>query len=154
MKAKTLFLFISIFLIKISASGQSIDCELIDKSIKYELISFMQVGDMEYFDDTDNDYEAGVRYRLIIKRFEIHESLYIEKLIVDIEGIPRRVDWCKNVNLDKLIDLYKLDSEQTNIKILDWDTYNEFTIELNDMKFKVKIENDSADNVKVTVIKN
>ena len=43
---------------------------------------------MKYFENSDNDYEAGFKNRIVITRFEIVEKIFIEKIIVDIEAIP------------------------------------------------------------------
>ena len=100
--------------------GQSTVCNLIDKEVKYELISHMQIGEMEYFDDFKDDYKAGFRYRIIVKRIEIQESIFIEKIIVDIEGIPSNISWCKKIDLTALIDAYKINKEQITITNINW----------------------------------
>jgi hypothetical protein len=127
----------------LAVKGQNNVYQLTDSPLDYKYICFLTLGEMEYFDDFENDGEAGFRYRLIVDRFETHESLFIEKIIVDVEGIPNKIAWCKRVNLKPLMEKYKLEKESTLIESLEWQTQKSFDFNLNGKHFYVKIKDDN-----------
>ncbi|WP_321348305.1 hypothetical protein [uncultured Draconibacterium sp.] len=121
--------------------------QLTDSPLNYKLISFMTLGEMEYFDDFDNDGEAGFRNRLIVQTFETHENLFIEKIIVDVEGIPNKIEWCKRINLSPLTEKLELEKEYTLIEAVEWSTHKSFYFKLNGKQFYAKIKDN--DNIEI-----
>ena len=147
---KLILIFTFLLFALTSSFGQNLTCKLTDSPLDYKLISYMDLGEMEYFEDFDNDSETGLRYRLIIERFETHESLYIEKIVVDVEGIPNRIDWCKRISISSLLENWKLEKEYTSIDLIEWKNYNRFEFKLNGKYFSAKIIN--AENIEIVFI--
>ncbi len=143
-KIKLYYTTIFLTLITVVVNGQNRIYQLTDSSLDYKLISFMTLGEMKYFEDFDNDDSAGFRYRLVVDRFETHESLFIEKIIVDVEGIPNKIEWCKKIILKPLLEKYELEKEYTLIESLEWQTHDSFDFKLNEKYFYIKIKDDRS----------
>lgn len=149
MKLKLIFTFF-LFALTLTSFGQSLTYKLADSPLDYKYISYLVLGEMEYFEDFDNDGEAGLRYRLIIEQFETQESLFIEKIIVDVEGIPNKIDWCKRINLSPLVEKWKLSSEYTSVESIEWKSHNSFYFILNEKHLYAKIKEN--ENIEITLI--
>lgn len=144
-----------LFLVAISltSTAQS-DTQTIDLSFKKENASYLSISELKvgiphYYDDMVDDYNAGFVYRIIIVREEIYYSIYIERLILDIEGGVRRIEWSRKLEFNKLLEVLKLSNETTEILGICWIDSDTLTFNLDKKKILFDIYN--ADRVKVEV---
>lgn len=129
--------------------AQNIDLVLSEEQPEYELIVDVQVSSSVYADDPVSDYEAGHRYRLIITRARIFESLYIEKQILNVEGGVYKTDWSKKIDMFDLVDKLEISPEQMVFKAPNWVDVATFTVKLSNKKIKINIKQDGSVNAQV-----
>jgi hypothetical protein len=137
-------IIIALVLIPVFGHSQEYQIELTDKSPTYQSIVEVNLGEIRWLDSSNSDHEAGFQYRLIVTRFEIYESLFIDKLILDIEGIVSKVAWTKKVDLSTLVRSIGVSSEQQTIGSTKWTQINSFDFTLGGIALNANIVNEQS----------
>lgn len=97
-------MLIIIFFLPFSAYSQKIKLKLTNETPRYENIISVLVGPEVSLSDPISEYEVGYRYRMIQTRAEIYETLYFEKLILNVEGGVHKIEWTFKLSSSSLID--------------------------------------------------
>jgi hypothetical protein len=139
---KQIFLLILIFFTIQIGKTQNHSIELVEKKPKYESIVDICMGTQQWYKNSESDYEAGFQYRIVVTRMEIYETLFIEKLIIDIEGGVSKIEWAKVVDMSALLNLFDIPSEQQNIDKMEWLGKQGLRARLHNTYFKARISDD------------
>jgi hypothetical protein len=122
--------------------AQSTSIELSNGTPKYESIVDIIMGPQEWYESSDFDYEAGFQYRIVVTRMEIYETLFIEKLIIDVEGNHTKIEWAKVLNMHLLLKEFGIHPEQQNFNNIEWDQGKCFNAVMDSIPFICKISDD------------
>jgi len=128
---------------------QTIDLSFKKKNASYLSISELKIGIPYYYDDVIDDYNAGYVYRIIIVREEIYYSIYIERLILDIEGGVRRIEWSRKLEFNKLLEVLNLSNETTEISGINWKENDTVIFNLDKKEIKFSIYNTDIVEVEI-----
>jgi hypothetical protein len=122
--------------------AQKKSIEFVLEKPKYESIVDVIMGPQQWHENIDSDSEAGFQYRIVITRMEIYETIFIEKLIIDIEGGFTKIEWAKMLNMDALMDQFKIPSEQQNFSEIKWSRDQSFSALFHTILFTARISED------------
>ena len=106
---------------------------------KYILITEINLGKPVYFEN-GSDSRAGYKYRLVTTTSEIYNTIFLERLLIDIEESPVDVDYIRKIDLDNIFQYYKLSRETEVIRIVEWISEHCFLLVIGDKQFKVCID--------------
>jgi hypothetical protein len=147
--------FISFLLIFSSIEtvfAQVIKVDLIDEKPKYQDLVDISMGPDFYFDNPKSNYEAGSRYRVLITRNEIYEYLYLEYILLTIEGTIQRINWTRKIDMLALVDKLSISLEQMIIENIQWRDDHSFFFDLGDQK--ITVFNIDQNSIEITASKN
>lgn len=138
-KATTLLFIFVLFLTSHKIYAQKTTVSLLEREPEYKLIVDVIVSPVTYYDEQVSDYESGYRFRLIITRARIFESIFLEKQILNSEGGVYKSDWVRKIDTIKLVDQLGVSTEKMNFKNLKWLDSSTFQIYLSNKKLKSSI---------------
>ena len=124
--------------------AQKQNIELVAENPRYESIVDVIMGPRQWLDNSDSDYEAGFQYRIVVTRMEIYETLFIEKLIIDIEGSITKIKWAKMPKMIELMDKLNISSEQQNFSDIKWTDDQTFSALIYTTPITVRISDDNT----------
>lgn len=116
----------------------------------YIYISNVYVGSTIYYDEIVDENEGGFRYRVIKIMSGIYSAVYIDKIMVDVEGIEAKQEWSEKINLYPLYKKYLFSEETDHFEFNEWIDYNVFSFYISNYNFIVTIsENPTQLNLKI-----
>ncbi len=142
---------IFLFAFNISCKSQNPGLSLIDEKPKYVLIRNISTSNPTYYENGD-DYKAGHVYRIVESSFEIYNSIYVEKIIFDIEEIPSTISWSKKLKTEELYQFLKLGEETNPILFGEWLNPNSFTLKIGANTLKIKIREVNFKDVELVFV--
>ena len=110
-----------------------------------------------YYEDSDEeydeDYSNGYKYRLIVMLSDIYTCLYIDKLILGMEGTITKQEWSKEIPWDnEICQKFELSYETSNIKSVKWINANSFSFQVTNSKsLFLGIISEKGDKVELNV---
>ncbi len=127
-----------LFVLTISCKGQKFEINVIEQDPNYLLISEIYLGEATYYDDED-DSNAGYRYRIITTTSEIYNSIFIEKLIIDIEDSPVKLAYSFKLDFNDVHEYFKLHKETDIVTFRRWLKPDTFTLGVGKLDFDIVI---------------
>ncbi len=138
---KSIMLILIVLSISCSCIGmpKGLRVQLKEQNANYPSICNIHVAPDHYYENSDDDSNAGMRYRVVVTLSEIYYSLFIEKITIDIEGSPVNIVWSKKIDINSLIEHLGLSQETTMVGKVVFSDYSNFTFLLGDKKVAMQI---------------
>lgn len=114
---------------------------LLEGQPKYILISSVAFSEPVYFDE-ENDERAGYKYRLVTTTSEIYNSIYLERIVIDIEESPVAIEFSNKIDLSSLYQSHDLSKETDLLVFKEWLSSNTFVIKIGDIPFWIEVIGD------------
>lgn len=118
--------------------SQELVSDLIDQQPTYILISDAALSKPTYFEE-ENYSRAGYRYRIITTTSEIYNSLFIEKIIIDIEESPVGLEFSKEIRFNEIYECLELSEETDPVEFEKWLTANRFIVRVGKVLLKYEV---------------
>ena len=145
----SIFVFLTISLTQ-TGSSQEPKSYLLEGKPKYVLISNISFSEPVYFEE-ENDARAGYMYRIVTTSSEIYNSIFLERIIIDIEESPVEIVCSKKIELRSLFDFYDFSKETDLVVFKEWLSSTSFIIKIGEDPFRFDIiESNMGLEIKVT----
>lgn len=150
---KRLILFFTFFILGISSKAQ-IKEDILYTPFKETKAPYLNITKINfgktYKLKTPKDLNnAGYLFRIVISHVNNSHSIYIEKLIIDIDDELSRIAWSRMVDTEAITEHLKLNSEHIEVSNIKWIDQNHLFLRINNQLLKLSLYN--KDKLKVII---
>jgi hypothetical protein len=122
-----------------SFSQESIKLNLTDREPCFLSVVNVYVSPSVYDEKIVDEHEAGYKHRLIVILSGIYSTVYIDKIILDVEGGVNKQKWSRELELGQLYSRFSLSEETVHMKLIQWIDVDKFTFKMGRFNFEAKI---------------
>lgn len=125
-----------------SFSQESIKLGLTDREPRFLSVIDVYVSPSVFYDKVLDENEAGLKHRLIVTLSGIYSTVYLDKILLNIEGGINKQKWSRKLELRQLYSQFSLSEETDHLEFVRWVDANTFMFKIDSFKFKAKIIDD------------
>lgn len=127
-----------------SLSQESIKLDLTDRELRFLSVVDVYVGPSVFYDKILDENEAGLKHRLIVTLSGIYSTVYLDKILLNIEGGVNKQKWSRKLELRQLYSQFSLSEETDHLEFVRWIDVNTFVFKIDRFKFEAQIADDES----------
>lgn len=140
---KSVIVVLFLFVISYCGFGQeTIQLSLIEREPSFLSVIEVHVGPPIFYNNVLDEKNAGFKHRLIVSLSGIYTTVYVDKIMVDIEGDTNKQDWCYKIEMGQLYSKFTLSQETDHLEFLRWVDTDSFVFEIDNLMFEARIADD------------
>lgn len=140
---KSVFIILALTLLGHHGEAQeSFKVDLIEREPCFLSVVNVYASPPVYDEKIVYEYEAGYMHRLIVIMSGIYSSVYVDKLILDVEGGVSKRKWSRVIDLRQLYSHFSLSEETDHLEFVQWDGVDKFSFKMYKFDFEAQIVED------------
>ncbi len=131
---------------------ESIKLNLTDQEPTFLSVVDVYVSPSVFYDKILDEKEAGFKHRLIVTLSEIYSTVYLDRILLDIEGGINKQKWSRKLDLRQLYSKFSLSEETDHLVFIHWVDASKFRFKVDEYFFEAQII-DNGNTLDVLIVK-